>query len=67
MFGYNGVILRVNLTDGKLSRELLDEDVARKFLGGRGLGVKILFDELKPRIDPLGPENKLVVETVATH
>jgi len=63
MFGYMGKILRVNLTDGKVSKERLDEDVARKFIGGRGLGAKILFDELKPGIDPLEPENKLVIAT----
>jgi aldehyde:ferredoxin oxidoreductase len=63
VFGYNGIILRVNLTEGKLSRERFDEKIARKFLGGRGLGVKILFDELKPGIDPLGPDNKLVIAT----
>ena len=58
-----GKILRVNLTDGKVTKEQLDENVARKFIGGRGLGVKILFEELKPGIDPLGPETKLVVAT----
>ncbi len=63
MFAYAGKILRVNLTDGKVTKQRLDENVARKFIGGRGLGAKILFDELKPGIDPLGPENKLVIST----
>lgn len=63
MFGYMGKILRINLTDGKVTKEQLDEGVARKFIGGRGLGAKILFDELKPGIDPFGPENKLVIAT----
>jgi aldehyde:ferredoxin oxidoreductase len=63
MFGYTGKILRVNLTDRKVIEEPLDAGVARKFVGGRGLIAKILFDELKPGIDPLGPENKLVVAT----
>jgi len=63
MFGYKGKILRANLTEGKVTEERLDEKVARKFIGGRGLGAKILFDELKPDIDPLGPENKLVIAT----
>lgn len=61
MFGYRGKILRVNLTDKRITEEGLEEAVARQFLGGRGLGAKILFDELEPGIDPLGPENKLVV------
>ncbi|UCE43975.1 MAG: aldehyde ferredoxin oxidoreductase family protein [Candidatus Bathyarchaeota archaeon] len=63
MFGYTGNLLRVDLTDGEVTREHLDEKVARKFIGGRGLGAKILFGELKPGIDPLGSENKLVVAT----
>jgi aldehyde:ferredoxin oxidoreductase len=63
MLGYMGKILRVNLTDAKVSQERLEENVARKFIGGRGLGAKILFDELKPGIDPLGLENKLVIAT----
>ncbi len=60
MYGCAGKILRVNLTVGKISSETLEEGVARKFLGGRGLGAKILFEEVKPGIEPLGPENKLV-------
>lgn len=63
MFGYMGKILRVNLTNGKITEEPLEESVARKFIGGRGLGAYILFNELKPDIDPLGPENKLVIAT----
>ena len=43
-----------------ISRDTFSESDARKYLGGRGLAAKILFDELKARIDPLGPENKLV-------
>ena len=62
-FGCIGRILRVNLTDGKMSKEELSEGIMRKFFGGRGLGAKILFDELMPGIDPLGPENKLIFAT----
>jgi aldehyde:ferredoxin oxidoreductase len=57
--GYTGRVLRVNLTTRRTSiEELLDKD-AKLFLGGRGLGAKYLFDELKPGIEPLGEENKL--------
>ncbi len=63
MFGYMGKILRVDLTDHNVTREQLNRKVARNFIGGRGLGAKILFDELKPGIDPLGPESKLVIAT----
>jgi len=63
MFGYMGQILRVDLTDRKISVERLEEATARRFIGGMGLGAKILFDELKPGTDPLGPQNKLIVAT----
>jgi len=63
MFGYMGQILRVNLTERKIAVERLEGDTARRFIGGMGLGAKILFDELKPGIDPLGPQNKLIVAT----
>jgi aldehyde:ferredoxin oxidoreductase len=52
-----GKILRVNLTRQEIKDEQLSEDVARKYIGGRGLGAKILFEELKPGVDSLGPEN----------
>ena len=58
-----GKILRVNLSKQKITVEKLEEKTARKYIGGRGLGAEILFNELKPGIDPLGPENKLVVAT----
>ena len=61
MNGYMGKILRVNLSNGTTATEPLSDDVARKYIGGRGLSAKILFEELKPGIDPLGPENKIVV------
>ncbi len=60
MFGLMGKILRVNLTEGKISEEELPEERAKKFLGGRGIASKYLFDEVNPGIDPLGPENKLI-------
>lgn len=63
MYGYTGCILRVNLSTGRVTKEPVSADFARKFLGGAGFGAKILFDELKPGIDPLGPENKLLFMT----
>ncbi len=63
MNGWIGKILRVNLTNGEFKVEDLDKNLAIKFLGGRGLGSKILYDEIDPRIDPLGPENKLILAT----
>jgi aldehyde:ferredoxin oxidoreductase len=56
-------LLRVDLTENNLRNELIKEDILKKFIGGRGLGVKILFDELRPGTDPLSPENKLLFLT----
>jgi aldehyde:ferredoxin oxidoreductase len=53
-------ILRVNLTERKMSTEVLDEGLIRKFLGGAGLAAKILWDETKADTDPLSDENVLV-------
>ena len=60
VMGKFGNILRINLTEGTVKRESLPEEMVRKYLGGRGLGTKILYDETGPGIDPLGPENKLI-------
>ena len=60
MAGYAGKLLRVDLSTGRIWDEPLDDARARKFLGGRGLGAQILFDELPRGADPLGPENRLV-------
>jgi aldehyde:ferredoxin oxidoreductase len=55
--GYAGRIAFVDLTTGKVEEEKLDEDTERDFIGGYGIGVRILFERQKPGIDPLGPEN----------
>ena len=58
---YNEKILRINLTDRTYAVENLDMNLAKKFIGGRGLGTKILFDEVDPMVDPLSPENKVII------
>jgi aldehyde:ferredoxin oxidoreductase len=60
MKGYNGRILRVNLTAGQFSTEEPSEDYYKLYLGGRGFIVHTLLTELPQGIDPLGPENKLI-------
>jgi aldehyde:ferredoxin oxidoreductase len=57
---YNLKMLRINLTDRTIKKEDLDEKLAKKFLGGRGLGTKILYDEGVATVEPLSPENKLI-------
>jgi len=63
MKGWIGKILRVNLTKGEWGVEELDRNIAEKFIGGRGLGSKILYDEIEPKVDPLSPDNKLILAT----
>jgi aldehyde:ferredoxin oxidoreductase len=58
--GYAGRILRIDLTRQKFSFESLDQQMAKDYIGGKGFGVKMLFDELPKGTDPLGPENKLI-------
>ena len=61
--GYAGKILRLNLTDKSFKTEPIDEKDARAYLGGAGLAVKILYEELERGIDPLGEKNKIVFAT----
>ncbi len=63
MDGWIGKILRVNLTKGDYVIEDLDLDLARDFIGGRGLASKIFFDEVDPMIEPFSPDNKLIFAT----
>ncbi|MEM3874903.1 MAG: aldehyde ferredoxin oxidoreductase family protein [Candidatus Bathyarchaeia archaeon] len=60
MYGWNGKFLRVNLTKQKAVVKEYDAAMARNYLGGRGFAAKILWDELKPGVDPLSPENRLI-------
>src|SRR5512136_961129 len=59
MFGYLGKILRVDLSRGRLWDEALNEEHARKYVGGSGLAARYLYDMLEDGTDPLGPENPL--------
>jgi aldehyde:ferredoxin oxidoreductase len=61
VFGYSGKILKVDLTNEKITSESTLK--YKEFLGGRGIHIKILYDELKPGIDPLSPENILCLGT----
>jgi aldehyde:ferredoxin oxidoreductase len=63
MNGYGGTILRVNLSDGKVSKEPTPAQLAREFIGGRGFGAYFIFKEVPKGADPLGPQNKLIIST----
>lgn len=58
--GYNGKVLRVDLTSETVTTEEIDDAFCRKYLGGAGFIAYYLLNEVKPGIDPLGPENKLI-------
>ena len=62
-YGYNGKILRVNLSNGKMSTDEPDEIFYRRYMGGRGFIGHYLLKELDPKVDPLGPDNKLIFAT----
>jgi len=61
--GCQNILLDVDLTDRRVGTRRLDERTERLFIGGKGVGAKILYDELKPRLDPLDPKNLLVFST----
>ena len=58
--GYSQVRLDVDLTNGKIDKTTLSSDFCRDWIGGYGFGAKVLWDELKPGVDPLGPDNIFV-------
>ncbi len=58
--GYMGKVVRVDLTTKEISYQTFEEKILRQYLGGSGLGAKILYDETDTKTDPLGPENLLI-------
>ncbi len=62
-YGFMGRILRVNLTEGRVSEEPINEEWAIKYIGGAGLASRYLYEEMPAGIDPLGPENPLIFMT----
>ncbi|MEW6115061.1 MAG: aldehyde ferredoxin oxidoreductase C-terminal domain-containing protein, partial [Thermodesulfobacteriota bacterium] len=60
--GWAGSILRVDLSTGKLSTEPT-WDYVQRFVGGRGLDQWVLFRELSPDTDPMGPDNRVILST----
>jgi aldehyde:ferredoxin oxidoreductase len=57
--GYMGKLLFVNLSTGEIKQETPDDSLYRNYIGGYGLGARILYDRMKPGADPLGPDNML--------
>lgn len=63
MNGWMGKLLVVDLTSGEISTQPLDREMARLFIGGRGLGARLLWDLVGPEVEPLSPENALIIAT----
>ncbi|MFN2179753.1 MAG: aldehyde ferredoxin oxidoreductase family protein [Candidatus Promineifilaceae bacterium] len=63
MEGWAGKILDINLSDESIETIPLDREMARLFLGGRGLGARLLWDLVGPDVEPLSPENVLIFTT----
>ncbi|MGD8447044.1 MAG: aldehyde ferredoxin oxidoreductase family protein [Desulfobacterales bacterium] len=63
MGGWISKILRVDLMTGKCTVASLDPIVAKDYIGGRGLGIYYLNQEVDPKIEPLSPDNLLVMAT----
>src|SRR4030042_816110 len=61
--GYMGKILWVNLSTGKIKEEKPKKSLYKDYIGGYGLGARILYDRMKPGADPLGPDNILGLVT----
>ncbi|MGE5139583.1 MAG: aldehyde ferredoxin oxidoreductase family protein [Rudaea sp.] len=59
-YGATGKLLRVNLTNGEIRTEILDESLYRLYPGGKALAGYLLLKELAAHTDPLGPDNLLV-------
>lgn len=63
MHGWSGKILDIDLSSGSVETRPLDSEIARQFLGGRGLGARLLWDLVGPEVEPLSPENVLIFTT----
>lgn len=60
---FEGRTLEIDLSNHKISKGTLDKDILRKFIGGSGLGAKLIFDRVDPKVDPLSPKNPLFILT----
>lgn len=63
MYGYAGRVLHIDLTTGKTFVEPLNEEYAKKYIGGIGLGIRLWLDYSKPGVEPFSPENPLILTT----
>jgi len=57
--GYAGKMLFVDLGNGSIREEVLPEEICRDFIGGYGLGIRILYERMRPRVEPFSGDNML--------
>ena len=63
MSAYQNKVLRINLAEEDATIEPLRMDFAEKYVGSKGLAIRYMYEDMKPGIDPLGPENNLYFTT----
>src|SRR5512139_39663 len=63
MFAYAGKVLHVNLTTGEVKTQPLSEETAKNYIGGMGLGIRLLMDNSKPGTDAFDPDNPIIFAT----
>jgi len=63
LLSYAGQILRVDLSTGRVETEPLKEKLAKQYIGGIGLGIRLLMDNSKPGVDAFSPDNPLIFVT----
>lgn len=59
---YENRVVRINLKTGKITKSILDPKLVRQWIGGCGIALKILYDEVGPEVKPFDPENKLIFQ-----
>ena len=61
MYGWNKRLLRIDLSNKKITKEDLNPKVAKDYIGGRGLGIYYMLKEMKPKTDPFSEDNLLIM------
>lgn len=59
--GYAGSVLWVNLSTGLITKEPLDTDLVGRFVGGSGFTNKLAYDRIGPEVEPLSPQNVVII------
>ncbi|MFC1977338.1 aldehyde ferredoxin oxidoreductase family protein [Chloroflexota bacterium] len=63
LYGYSGKLLRVDLTNEQITDEKLDEETARKYIGGTGIGARYLYKEVPAGVEWSDKGNRMIIAT----